>query len=161
MVNRPRPDVRSATPDDAPEITRLKAVLMQTGWPVDVELDDGWYERCEQLARRLVDDPHQGWFVVDAPDGPGLAGCVSVAIHQHLPGPRGTGRSAYLGDMVTDPRHQGRGIGSGLLDHALAWAAEQGAGRIELYSTASGRPLYERAGFARGTTFEHLSRALP
>lgn len=160
MSSSTPPVVRPATLDDVPEIVRLKAVLMRTGWPMPVELDDDWSRRAAAVARELVAEPDQGWFVVDADDGQRLAGCVSVAVHRHLPGPRGTGRAAYLGDMVADPRDRARGIGAVLLEHALAWARGQGAGRIELYSTASGRRLYERAGFTPDTLFEHMSRSL-
>ena len=158
--------VRRATPADIPEIVRLKALLMETGWPwpVAVSEDEDWRRRCAEAAAVLLARDTYACFVVDvdplAGEGGSLAGCVSVAVEQHLPGPRGRGLSAYLSDMSTDVPHRGRGIGTALLDHALAWAREQGAGRIELHSTESGRRVYERAGFEADGPFRHLGRQL-
>lgn len=177
--------VRPAIPADVPEIVRLKEVLMRDGWPFDIETDAAWRDHAQQVAARLVTDPEHAWFVVDATTardaaatspaadaaadgaadaaqiaGGALAGCVSVGLTQHLPGPRGTGIVAYLGDMATDPAWRGRGIGTTLLERALAWATERGAGRVELYATEPGRPLYERYGFASGGPFEHMTRTL-
>ena len=158
--------MRRALPQDVPEIVRLKAVLMQTGWPFDVELDADWWRRAEEVAHALVRHPDHGWFVVDAAElqdgAAGLAACASVSLSRHLPGPRGTGISAYLGDMCTEPRLQGRGLGALLVQECLSWARGAGAGRAELYSTPAGRRLYERFGFAPAADgpFEFMTLAL-
>lgn len=57
---------------------------------------------------------------------------------------------ADLHRIATHPRHQGRGVGRGLLDALLAAAREQRAARMLLEVAAPNEParrLYERAGF--------------
>lgn len=158
--------VRRAVEADIPKIVRLKAQLMATGWPweVDVAGDAQWARRCAAVARELLASPRYAAFVVPRTDdetpGAPLAAMVSVAVEQHLPGPRGSGLSSYIADMSTDPDRRGEGLGSRLLEHAMQWARERGASRVELYSTELGRGVYERAGFEAGGPFAHLSRAL-
>lgn len=134
---------------------------MIDGWPWDISLDDGWRVQCAQVAAQLLDSPQYACFVIDADSSrlaaPRLASCVSVSVEQHLPGPDGTGRSAYLGDMCTDPDYRGRGYGSTLLETAMKWAREQGAGWASLFATESGRSVYLKAGFSPNGPFEHLS----
>ena len=137
---------------------------MEDGWPWEMTLDAQWYEQCAQVAAELVADAKHAFFVIDADgsSGPGgeLASGVSVAIEQHLPGPDGTGRAAYIGDMATHAAYRGRGYGSALLQHAMDWAREQGAGWASLFSTESGRHIYLKAGFDPKGPFEHMSIAL-
>lgn len=156
--------VRRAEHPDISEIVRLKGLLMEDGWPWPIELDDAWRERCAEAAASLLDSPHYACFVIDARKGAGpgtpLASIVSTSVEQHLPGPTGSGRSAYLGDMSTDITFRGRGYGTALLDAALAWCREQEAGWVSLFSTESGHALYRKAGFSPEGPFQHMSRGL-
>lgn len=156
--------VRRAEHSDIPEIVRLKGLLMEDGWPWHIELDDAWRERCAAAAATLLDSPNYACFVIDAEEGAGpgtpLASIVSTSVEQHLPGPDGSGRSAYLGDMSTDLVFRGRGYGKTLLDAALAWCREQDAGWVSLFSTESGHSLYRKAGFSPVGPFQHMSMGL-
>ncbi len=49
--------------------------------------------------------------------------------------------------MATVPHHQRKGAGTALLNHAMAYHCEQGAGLFYLVATPAGRPLYEKIGF--------------
>ncbi len=56
----------------------------------------------------------------------------------------------YVDEMVTDGAHQGRGIGTQILDRLISWAREQGCNRIELDSAfhrKDAHAFYERRGF--------------
>jgi ribosomal protein S18 acetylase RimI-like enzyme len=59
----------------------------------------------------------------------------------------------YLGHLVVDRRHAGRGVGRALLDAAEEEAAERGARQLRLDCWAAGDQAlvhyYERAGFTR------------
>ena len=126
--------VRRATPADIPEIVRLKALLMETGWPwpVAVSEDEDWRRRCAEAADVLLSRDTYACFVVDV-------GAHVREVCRQAP-PAGTGQ---------------------VLLHRHADApGEQGAGRIELHSTESGRRVYERAGFEADGPFRHLGRQL-
>ena len=133
---------------------------MEDGWPFDVHLDDEWRRRCADVAAQLLSDSRHAFFVIDTDEGDALASCVSVSVEQHLPGPDGTGKSSYIGDMCTDERYRGRGYGAQLMQAALDWARAQGVGWVSLFSTDSGRPMYIKAGFSPNGPFEHLSMGL-
>lgn len=156
---------RRATPADIPEIVRHKAQLMRTGWPFEADPsgDAAWRERCATAAAVLLADERYAAFVVPRDDpapGAPLAAMVSVSVEQHLPGPEGSGLSAYVADMSTDPDRRGEGLGSALLAAALDWAHEQGAGWAQLYATDSGQGVYERAGFRADGPFTHMTCSL-
>src|SRR3954447_14507123 len=100
---------RLATRDDAPELVRLRAVLLTTmrfG-----EWDDDWREPAGQIfAARLGEaSPTMAAFVVDAPGG-GLAACAVGTIEHRLPGPGdNSGLAGYVFSVATDPAHRRRG----------------------------------------------------
>jgi GNAT superfamily N-acetyltransferase len=58
--------------------------------------------------------------------------------------------AAYLDQVSVHPRAGRRGIGRGLVEHAIAWAASVGDGTLWLTTYANlpwNRPFYESAGF--------------
>ena len=55
---------------------------------------------------------------------------------------------AWLADVIVDPAHRGRRLGSALIDLILADLDPMGLKRIVLKASEAGRPLYERAGWA-------------
>lgn len=54
---------------------------------------------------------------------------------------------AWLADVIVDPAHRGRGLGTQVVDGALADLDGLGIKRILLRASAQGRGLYLRAGF--------------
>ena len=76
---------------------------------------------------------------IDHPDG-GLAGTVTLCSY--------AGGPAVLGGMLVATDHERRGLGSRLVQHALA-AAD---GPVLLYATAFGEPVYRRLGFVTAET---------
>jgi GNAT superfamily N-acetyltransferase len=60
------------------------------------------------------------------------------------------GGRAHLVGMWVDPGYRGHGVAMALLDHAVGWARERGAGEMVLWvadHNTAARRLYERAGF--------------
>jgi GNAT superfamily N-acetyltransferase len=99
-------------------------------------------------------------FGVDAPDGQGLAGSVTLARYGPLAS-GGTAR-ASVGMMLVASRYGRRGLGRTLMTHLLG-AAGPGT-TVTLFATAMGRPLYERLGFkpvGRSVTFTGSFRPGP
>lgn len=60
------------------------------------------------------------------------------------------GPVGYVDEMVVDEKHQGRGIGTQILDHLISWARDQGCSHNELDSAfhrKDAHTFYERRGF--------------
>ena len=60
------------------------------------------------------------------------------------------GSVGYVDEMVIDGAHQGRGIGTQILDHLVSWARDRGCTRVELdsaFERKNAHAFYERRGF--------------
>lgn len=145
---------RQATPADAEELVRLRAVMLKTmarpasspGW------DDGWREPARRtLAKQLAEAaPTMTAFVVDRPDGAGLAACVVGTVDHRLGGPANpTGRVGYVFSVATDPDMRRRGFSRACMTALLGWYRAQGISKIDLRASPDGEPLYRSLGFAR------------
>jgi ribosomal protein S18 acetylase RimI-like enzyme len=101
----------------------------------------------EQLSR-IVADPATTLFVAD--DGTRIVGTLTLAAFE-IP----TGRRAWIEDVVTDASVRGTGVGSALVNAALAHAAMLGVRTVDLTSRPDreeANRLYVRLGFERRTT---------
>lgn len=78
----------------------------------------------------------------------------SLALFQRPPFPANlSGREAYLLNMYTLPDYRRRGYSKAILQQAMAFAREQGLGRIWLHASENGQPLYAQAGFQPSSKF--------
>ena len=122
----PLPDdlrLRSADATDLPSIADLRHAV---GWPVH-----------EWALRAVLDPPHARCIVaVDAADR--VVG-VGSGINY--------GSFGFVGNMVVDPAHRRRGIGSAVLTSVTDFLEGCGCARLELFATDQGRPLYASHGF--------------
>lgn len=114
--------VRSLTVDDFEFGMRLKS---QAGWNQTV---DDW--------RRALEMEPAGCFVgcwhgIEA-------GTVTACTF---------GDVAWIAMVLTEESFRGRGIATGLMQHALAWLDELRIRSVRLDATALGRPVYEKLGF--------------
>jgi len=101
----------------------------------------------EQLAR-IVADPATTLFVAEE-DGRIVGSLTLVAFE--IP----TGRRAWIEDVVTDAGARGKGVGSALINAAVAHASVFGARTVDLTSRphrADANRLYVRLGFEQRTT---------
>jgi len=101
----------------------------------------------EQLAR-IVADSATTLFVAEE-DGR-IVGSLTLVTFE-IP----TGRRAWIEDVVTDAAARGKGVGSALVNAAVAQAAEFGARTVDLTSRphrADANSLYVRLGFEQRTT---------
>jgi GNAT superfamily N-acetyltransferase len=140
---------RPATPDDAAELVRLRAVMLRSlaraGW------DDDWREPArlafrERLARP---EPTLAAFVVDRPEA-GLAACAVGTIEHRLGGPGDpSGLAGYVFSVATDPDMRRRGYSRACLTGLLDWFRERGVRKVDLRASADGEPLYRSLGFVR------------
>lgn len=138
---------RIATPDDAPELVRL-AAMMFASMGLDVS-DPAWLAAAERSARERAGDEDMVAFVVDHPSEPGvLVASGAATIAERLPGPMNpSGRAAYVQWMSVEPEFQRRGLGRAVLRALLTLLEERGITLIDLHATEAGEALYRSEGF--------------
>lgn len=81
----------------------------------------------------------------------GAEGCFVASIDHEVCGTVVTinygNQLAWVGMVLVSPNHRGQGIGTNLLECALAHLDSYGPLTIKLDATPQGRPIYERLGF--------------
>lgn len=141
---------RLATPADADELVRLRAVMLRAFENPD--WNDDWREPAR---RTLIDqlgraDPTLAAFVVARPGGDGLAACAVGNVERRLGNPYNqSGLVGYVYNVVTDPDMRRRGYSRACLTALLGWFRERGVGAVDLRTSADGEPLYQSLGFRR------------
>src|SRR5262249_55840754 len=107
----------------------------------------------DETFAQVVRHPEAAVFV--ATEGLKVIGYLAMS---HRPQIRLGGRAAYIDELVIDDRRRGQGIGTALLEAALAHARGLGCKRVDL-STARARTSYQR-GFYVGHGFYETDSAL-
>ena len=138
--------VRAAEPADAaPLVALAEAVVAEPdGWLIS---DGRWRGVAGERRhlRTLRRHPHAAVFVAESRAG--ILGRLSVARDTHP----ASYHVADLGLMV-DAAHRRQGIGTALLEQAVAWAQDAGIRKLELHVFPHNEPaiaLYDRFGFER------------
>jgi GNAT superfamily N-acetyltransferase len=143
-------EARQAVPADAPELVRLRGVMLAS-----VEgrepAPGRWQDHAEEYLRRRLAGPSLAAFVVDRPGGPGkLAACAVGTIEYRLAGPDNpSGAAGYVFNVATDPDQRRRGYSRACLRRLLAWYRRNGVTKVDLRASAEGEPLYASLGFVR------------
>ena len=154
--------IRRATPADVDSLGRLGALLMRQHHAFDParfmapgsdpESGYGWF-----LGSQL-EEPEAVLFVAEQ-DGR-VVGYVYATVEprswQEL-----REQSGFIHDLLVDERARGGGIGTRLLEAALAWLRERGQSQVVLWSAApntAAQRLFERCGFRR--TMVEMTRGL-
>ncbi|MER6067463.1 GNAT family N-acetyltransferase [Streptomyces sp. NPDC001817] len=144
--------VRRAVPEDAPEVLRLRQVMIDSlraggGRPTD------WHAESLPTLRGRLAEPDGDFvaFVVDHPDRPGALAALVVGTLEYRIGKPGNphGRVGYVFSVATDPDARRRGYARACMEELLAWFRERGAGHVLLTASAEAEPLYASLGFAR------------
>lgn len=133
----------AATPDDVPVLCTLLGELFAQ--EAEFRSDPPAHARALQ---HIIDDPALGAILV-ARRGEDVVGMVNLlyTVSTAL-----GDRVALLEDMVVSIAARGNGIGSALLDAAIAHAADAGCKRITLLTdpdNIAAQRLYARHGFTR------------
>ncbi|HWL35461.1 MAG TPA: GNAT family N-acetyltransferase [Frankiaceae bacterium] len=147
--------LRRATPDDAPDLVRLRRVMYDA---MDVDHSSPeWAASCEAVLRERLASGEMAAYVVE--DGGRLvAGGVGM-VEQRLPGPRNpSGLHGYVQSMATDPSARRCGHAREVFGALLAWFEEKGVTRIDLHATQYGAPLYRSYGFSEPPHLELARR---
>ena len=114
--------IRTMTAEDVPLGMRLKAQAR--------------FNQTEADWRRFLDLGPDGCFVAELDGEP--VGTVTNCLF---------GSVGWIAMLLVDERVRGRGIGTRLLEHALAYLDARGARCARLDATPRGRPIYEKLGF--------------
>ena len=153
MTSRSTHDqVRRAVPDDAEELTRLRALMFRDmGRPADL-LDEAWSRRnVEHFRARLADTESFAAFVVDQPDA-GLAAVAVGWLDQHLIGPTNpSGQVGYIANICTDSAFRRRGYSRSTLTALLDWLRSRDIRLVNLHASEDGANLYKSMGFTEST----------
>ena len=152
-------EARRATADDIDELIRLRQVMLESMAEPHRHL-----RRLGGTVRRGVQtgiaDGSVIAFVVDAPDGEGLAACGVATVAARLPGPGNlTGHNGYVQSMATDERWRRRGYGRAVFGALVGWCEDEGVTAIDLHATGDGEQLYRSFGFRENQALELRWRA--
>ncbi len=138
---------RRAVPNDAEGLTALRAEMFRSmGMAVS---DPAWMEGCTRHFRRALAEPNMAGFVIDAPDGSGLAASGVVEFEQRIPSPgNAEGWFAYISSMSTWAKWRRQGYARAIFAMLLDAAEARGVQRVELHATQDGIELYRTFGFS-------------
>jgi GNAT superfamily N-acetyltransferase len=146
-------DVRNATAADAAALAELRWEF-RAGRVTPVEAREAFVQRCaEWMRRELISE--QSWRAWVAVSDGRIVGQVWLDLLEKVPNPVGEReRHGYVSNLYVRPAERG-GVGTRLLQAAIAWAKRNGVDRVVLWPTDRSVTLYERAGFTfRGEVME-------
>ncbi|MEV1046845.1 GNAT family N-acetyltransferase [Streptomyces sp. NPDC049916] len=117
---------RRAIPQDAEELVRLRAVMIDSlAYRPAADADASWRPAALATLRAELADPAGNLtaFVVDAPDGAGLAACAVGTIEHRLGGPGNPdGSGGHVFSVATDPGRRRRGHARACTEALLGFA---------------------------------------
>jgi len=122
--------LRLMTTKDIPDAMRLKDIA-------------GWNQTAGDWKRFLSADS-EGCFVAEY-DGR-VVGTSATIVYED--------RFAWIGMLIVDPLHRGKGLGTALLERAIQYLDSRRIPCMKLDATPQGKPLYEKLGFQSEYTVE-------
>lgn len=139
-------EIRRAEPADAAALAELRWEF-RAGRDPAVEDHQVFIDRCrEWMARELAAQSWRAWIAVQ--EGHAI-GQVWINLIHKVPNPIAEReRHAYLSNLYVQPSARG-GVGTALLETALAWARAHGVDCVVLWPSALSVTLYQRHGFRR------------
>jgi GNAT superfamily N-acetyltransferase len=147
-VNRPAINVRPATAADAPELARLRFAF-RAEYQSIVESETDFVARCEPwMHDRLSRD--SGWraWVAQRSDSGALVGTLWLQLIEKLPNPGDeTELHAYITSVYIRADVRNGGVGSRLIEGALAACRDLDVDTVFLWPSTRSRGLYSRHGF--------------
>ena len=142
--------VRSAVPGDADALAALRWEFRAGKRPA-IEERGAFVARAAAWMRRELESGRWRAWVAEQ-DG-GLVGQVWLCPIDKIPNPNDEReRHAYLSNLYVMPAARG-GVGTRLLETAIAWADAHDIDTVLLWPTERSRPLYARHGFAATDRF--------
>ncbi len=141
-------EIRSASPADAAALAELRWEFRVARAPA-TEAHDAFVSRCAAWMRDELTAAARWRAWVAVADG-AIVGQAWVQTIEKMPNPvEELERHAYVSNVFVQPSFRG-GIGTRLLEAALAWARSHDVDRVLLWPSARSVTLYERHGFTHG-----------
>jgi len=136
--------IRAAAPLDARRLAELRWEF-RAGKQPPVEEREVFVDRCAAwISEQLTLGAWRAWI---AQDGDAVVGQLWMCVLPKVPNPNGErDRHAYISNVYVTPAARG-GIGTRLLETAVAWASAGHVDRIVLWPTPRSRTMYMRHGF--------------
>lgn len=141
-------EYKRATIKDIDELVRTRIIVLRAANKLSDDVDMAAVENAsyDYYKRALQSDEHIAYLVYDKETFIGAGG---ISFYQVMPTYHNpSGKKAYIMNMYTAPEYRRQGIAMHTLDLLVAKAKSQGITQILLEATESGRPLYEKYGFA-------------
>lgn len=136
--------LRTAAPDDGPQLLRLWAVLFEEG---DSTNDEPWQGNARSWFAQFVAEPSTARFPVVDVDGQIVATAIGT-LERGVPNPQcPQGRTVRLANVITLQEFRGNGYGTMLVNDVIDWARSINADRVDLSATPAGQRIYSTAGF--------------
>jgi len=110
----------------------------------------GWNQTASDWERMLAADP-EGCFAVEHRGR--VVGTATTVVYED--------RLGWIGMLVVDPGYRGRGIGTALLERAIAHLEARRVPSVKLDATPAGKPLYTRLGFETEYEIERWTLSRP
>jgi len=141
------PSIRRATLEDAPILIDLRLAFQRELEPID---DAAAWEQHVQAVRRYITERlasgELSMWVAESEDE--IVATGALILEPKPPTQKNpAGLEAFVFNMYTVPEWRGKGLASRILDEMVSFAKEREAGRIWLYASEQGEPVYARAGF--------------
>jgi GNAT superfamily N-acetyltransferase len=143
--------VRRATGEDAPEVLRLRQVMIDSVFAADAST--AWHSASLPVLRARLAEPDGDFaaFVVEHPERPGALGALAAGTEEYRIGRAGNpqGRVGHVFSVATDPDVRRRGYARACMEELLRWFRERGVAQVDLNASAQAEPLYASLGFVR------------
>lgn len=146
MTPRPSVQIRQASHPDAVRLAELRFEFRATLGAAREDVAS-FVTRCaEWMSERLNEG--SGWWAWVAEDATGVIGTVWINRIEKMPNPVSEAEShAYLTNLYVKADARSAGVGTMLMEAALAFCVEKKFDAIMLWPTPRSRSLYERHGF--------------
>jgi glucosamine-phosphate N-acetyltransferase len=104
-------------------------------------------KQAEKILQEIKSYPIYKIFVAVKNDDGEIIGSITLLIEQKFI--HNGGRAGHIEDVVTRKEYEGSGVGSALVNTALAFAKEKNCYKVILDCSEKNLPFYEKIGFRR------------
>lgn len=149
-MNAPGPAarIRRAASADAPQLAALRYEFRAGLASSAGEPRDEFLRRCERwMTDRLASAGSWQCWVAEAAGE--IVGTLWLCLIEKIPNPvQEPETHGYVTNFYVRPARRGGGLGTALLEQAIAECRRRGVDAVILWPTPESRPLYQRHGFA-------------